>query len=121
LYYPANIWQPCGTTIPAGYIPCRRFIGKGWERVAIEFEFKSSDFKQHKHDPKDCDMIICWENDWNDCPLEVLEYNANIWAKMESHKRLEMALATGRATGYFSDGEQFGTPKEIMDGEDDND
>jgi len=231
--------------IKPGYPDCigRRYNGKGWERVAIEFEYRSSNFKQHKHDPKECDIIICWENDWKDCPLEIIElkteiqgmenypvskpetdglsdknmtletlfqnlnsndnvkkwyvhlfkklteYNANIWAKIgtkycgwyspaksfasiklsaqsikiecysgkdpingtiiankrfapnwskfslktdadmdkavniliESHKRIEKALSTGKATGYFSDGEQFGTAKEIMDGEEDND
>ena len=230
--------------IKPGYPDCigRRYNGKGWEKVAIEFEYKSSNFKQHKHDPKDCDIIICWENDWKDCTLEVielkteiqdmenypvskpetsgssdknttlealfqnsnsnnnvkkwyeilfkklLEYNVNIWAKIgkkycgwyspaksfvsikpssqsikiecysgkdpidgtiitnkrfapnwstfsikidtdiekavniliESHKRIEKALATGKATGYFSDGEQFGPAKEIMEIEDDN-
>jgi hypothetical protein len=66
--------------IKTGYPDCigRRFVGKGWERVAIEFEFLSSNFKQHKHDPKDCDIIICWENDWNDCPLEVIELKTEI-------------------------------------------
>jgi len=29
----------------------------------IEFEVKSSDFIQHKHDRKGCDFIVCWEND----------------------------------------------------------
>jgi hypothetical protein len=228
--------------IKPGYPDCigRRYNGKGWEKVAIEFEYKSSNFKQHKHDPKGCDIIICWENDWKDCPLEIIElkteiqgienypvskpetgglsdnnmtletlfvnsnsndnvkkwyetlfkkildYNSNIWAKIgtkycgwyspaksfvsvkpssqsiliqcysgkkpingtviqssrfapnwcrfsikndsdlenavviliESHKRLEKALSTGKATGFFSDGEQFGTTKEIMEGED---
>jgi hypothetical protein len=240
-----RICSSCYTGVAKpGYPDCigRRFVGKGWERVAIEFEYKSSNFKQHKHDPKGCDIIVCWENDWKDCPLEIIElkteiqgmenynvsrpeteglsdknltlenlfgntnsndhvkkwytqifeklieYNADIWAKfgkqytgwysparsfvsvkpssksikfecysggstidgaiitnkrfapnwskfyvkddsdiekavkilIESHKRIENALATGKATGYFSDGEQFGTPKEIMDGEDDN-
>jgi len=229
--------------IKPGYPDCigRRYNGKGWEKVAIEFEYKSSNFKQHKHDPKDCNIIICWENDWKDCPLEIielkteildmenypvskpendglfnknitietlfensnsndnvkkwydqlfkklLEYNSNIWAKtgtkycgwyspvrafaslkpssqsiliqcysgkepingtkiqskfapnwckfslkndsdiqkaadilIESHKRLEKALSSGKATGFFSDGEQFGTTKEIMDDEEEN-
>ena len=232
--------------IKPGYPDCigRRYIGKGWERVAIEFEFKSSNFKTHKHDPKSCDLIICWENDWKDCPIEVielkteiqdmenypvskpetnglsgknntlddlfknmnsndnvkkwyeqilkklLEYNSNIWAKIgtkyigwyspaksfvsikpssqsimfecysgkdaidgsiitnkrfapnwskfslkndsdvaksiqiliESHKRIEIALSTGKATGYFSDGEQFGKNNVIInDGEENED
>ena len=230
--------------IKAGYPDCigRRFMGKGWERVAIEFEYKSSNFKAHKHDPKDCDIIICWENDWKDCTIEVIElkteiqgmenypvsrpetdglsdknmtlenlfkntnsnddvknwyeqifkeilkYNQNIWSKIgnkytgwyspaksfvsvkpaqqsikfecysgkeaiegsiitnkrfapnwskftikndsdvekaikiliESHKRIEEALSSGKATGYFSDGEQFGIIKETMEEEEDN-
>jgi hypothetical protein len=43
-----------------------------WERVSIEFEFKSSNFKEHNHNPDECDVIICWENDWKDCPIEVI-------------------------------------------------
>ncbi|PIY88480.1 MAG: hypothetical protein COY73_03775 [Candidatus Nealsonbacteria bacterium CG_4_10_14_0_8_um_filter_37_14] len=51
----------------------RRKTPKGWEDVWIEFEYKSSSFKVHKHDPKECDIIVCWENDWKDCPIEVIE------------------------------------------------
>jgi len=51
----------------------RRKTSKGWEDVWIEFEYKSSHFKVHKHDPKECDIIVCWEQDWKDCPLEVIE------------------------------------------------
>ena len=38
-----------------------------------EFEFKASNFKTHNHSTKGCDLIICWENDWKTCPVEVLE------------------------------------------------
>jgi len=40
----------------------------------IEFEFLSSNFAKHNHDPAKCDIIVCWEHDWNDCPpnLEVI-------------------------------------------------
>ena len=44
-----------------------------WQRVRIEFEFRSRNFIQHFHDPKDCDLIVCWENNWPECPVEVLE------------------------------------------------
>jgi hypothetical protein len=44
-----------------------------YEAVRIEFEFQSSTFKKHRHDPKGCDLIVCWEHDWKECPLAVLE------------------------------------------------
>jgi hypothetical protein len=50
----------------------RRQVEKGWERVAIEFEFKSSNFQQHGHDPNGCDLIVCYEHDWETCPVPVL-------------------------------------------------
>jgi hypothetical protein len=51
----------------------RRFNGKGWEKVYIEFEFTSSQFERHGHDAEACDIIVCWEHDWDECPLEVFE------------------------------------------------
>ncbi len=51
---------------------------KGWVDVWIEFEFRSSHFKLHNHDPKECDIIVCWEHDWKDCPLEVIELKKEI-------------------------------------------
>jgi len=36
---------------------------RGFERVRIEFEFVSSNFFRHGHDPSGCDMVVCWEND----------------------------------------------------------
>ena len=46
----------------------------------IEFEFVSSNFVNHKHDPAKCDIIVCWEHDWKDCPpnIEVIELKALI-------------------------------------------
>ena len=43
-----------------------------WEAVRIEFEYRSRSFHYHRHDAKQCDVIICWEDDWPDCPIEVL-------------------------------------------------
>ena len=31
-----------------------------------EFEFRSSSFMEHEHDPFGCDVIICWINDLDD-------------------------------------------------------
>jgi hypothetical protein len=52
-----------------------RRIGDNERLVRIEFEFRSSSFKAHGHDPKRCDCIVCWHHDWPDCPdrIEVIE------------------------------------------------
>ena len=66
--------------IKPGFPDCvgRRFTGRGWEEVLIEFEYKSSHFQNHGHDPKECDVIVCWEHDWQDCPIEVIELRKEI-------------------------------------------
>jgi len=61
--------------IKTGFPDCigRRFTGRGWEKVFIEFEYRSSHFQEHGHDPSECDLIVCWEHDWSECPIEVIE------------------------------------------------
>jgi hypothetical protein len=44
-----------------------------WQRVRIEFEFESRNFQLHRHAAQDCDLIICWNHNWEESPLEVLE------------------------------------------------
>jgi hypothetical protein len=56
----------------------RRFTGKGWERLRVEFEYRSSQFRQHGEDSDRCDLIVCWEHDWADSPLEVVELRDRI-------------------------------------------
>ncbi len=59
-------------------------VGRGadarWEPVRIEFEYRSRSFLYHAHDADDCDVIVCWQHDWPDCPLEVLELSAVVAA-----------------------------------------
>jgi hypothetical protein len=44
-----------------------------WQRVRIEFEYESRNFLAHQHSAAGCDLIVCWNHNWEDCPLEVLE------------------------------------------------
>ncbi|MEX2217369.1 MAG: hypothetical protein WD749_01300 [Phycisphaerales bacterium] len=44
-----------------------------WRRIAVEFEYRSSNFRAHGHNPALCDLIVCWDHDWPECPVEVLE------------------------------------------------
>ena len=41
--------------------------------VRIECEYESRNFQKHMHDPAGCDLIVCWEHNWPECPLEVVE------------------------------------------------
>jgi hypothetical protein len=45
--------------IRAAYPDCiaYRQVGDSEKRVRIEFEYKSSNFRLHRHDPKQCDYI----------------------------------------------------------------
>lgn len=43
-----------------------------WQDVDIEFEMYSANFKEHQHDAKKCDLIICWKHNWPDCPEEMM-------------------------------------------------
>lgn len=64
--------------VQAGYPDCeaKRQIDAGkWQRVRIEFEFESRNFRDHGHSPEGCDLIVCWRHNWTELPptLEVLE------------------------------------------------
>jgi hypothetical protein len=56
-----------------------------WEQVSIEFEYKSSHFKEHGHNANECDVIVCWEHDWKDCPIEVISLK-EIYRKIDKDR-----------------------------------
>lgn len=69
--------------VQAGFPDCeaKRQVAVGrWQRVRIEFEFESRNFREHGHSPDGCDLIICWRHNWPECPshIEVVELRATI-------------------------------------------
>lgn len=69
--------------VQAGFPDCeaKRQVSAGrWQRVRIEFEFESRNFRDHGHAPQGCDVIVCWRHNWPDCPsnLEVVELSTVI-------------------------------------------
>jgi len=44
-----------------------------WQSCRIEFEYRSSNFALHKHDPAGADLIVCWEHDDPNTQVHVLE------------------------------------------------
>ena len=53
-------------------IQAKREVAPGkWQDVAIEIEYESKNFVLHGHDPKKCDVIVCWRHNWKECPAEI--------------------------------------------------
>jgi hypothetical protein len=70
-------------SVATGFPDCeakRRIKGpsESWERIHIEFEYQSRNFLDHGHDTARCDVIVCWEHNWPECPIEVLELKSAI-------------------------------------------
>jgi hypothetical protein len=64
------------TSLQAAFPDCqamRRVEGGKWQPIWIEFEYQSRNFMKHMHDVKGCDLIVCWEHNWPECPIEVIE------------------------------------------------
>jgi len=38
----------------------------------------SRGFAIHRHNPKGCDLIVCWADNWPECPLKVLALSEEI-------------------------------------------
>ena len=45
----------------------------------VEFEFLAYNFYIHRHNPRDCDIIICWKNDYPDSVLPIVALNNPEW------------------------------------------
>jgi len=52
--------------------PDATLISPSGLRVEMEFEYRSSNFNTHKHDPKLCHLVVCWIADAV-LPLPVIE------------------------------------------------
>jgi hypothetical protein len=56
--------------------------GNTYSRKYIEFEFKASKFKEHikksSHRNIKCDYVVCWENDFQTCPIKVIELKKDV-------------------------------------------
>lgn len=79
-----------------------RFTEKG-----IEFEFKSSGFKDHiknnQYNGKNCEIIVCWEHDWKDCPkeLEIIELKTKIPELLEKGKLPKIKVFSEKQKKYL--------------------
>jgi hypothetical protein len=69
--------------VQSGFPDCeakRQIAPQRWQRVHLEFEFESRNFRDHGHSLTGCDVIVCWHHNWPDCPphIEILELSSLI-------------------------------------------
>lgn len=67
--------------VQSGFPDCeakRQIAPQRWQRVHLEFEFESRNFRDHGHPSTGCDVIVCWRHNWPDHPphLEILELSS---------------------------------------------
>jgi hypothetical protein len=67
----------------------RQIDGDLCQRVRIEFEHQSRNFLIHGHDVSGADAIVCWEHNWPECPLEVIELKEEVRKKLEKCKECQ--------------------------------
>ena len=48
--------------------PDATVVDEEGDTKTVEFEYRSSDFERHGHPPQECDIIVCWVDDWTDAP-----------------------------------------------------
>lgn len=65
-------------------------VERGKYQIArIEFELFSRNFKDHRHNPRGCDLIVCWEHNWPECPVPVLELKVEVKRLMAGKKNAQ--------------------------------
>jgi hypothetical protein len=69
--------------VQSGFPDCeakRQIAPHRWQRVHLEFEFESRNFRDHGHPLTGCDVIVCWRHNWPDHPqhLEILELSSRL-------------------------------------------
>lgn len=63
----------------------------------VEFEFEAARFIYHQHDVRECDLVICWENNLPDFPLPILVLSSPDWI----HTPLRLPSKDARDAYYW--------------------
>jgi hypothetical protein len=103
----AKKWRLVIEKIQAAFPDCTAYqkVGGRDKKVRIEFEYRSSSAKYHRHDLTKCDWIVCWEHDWPQIPphLQVIELRRefglgfNVWMlPVDTPYKEELSTIKGR-------------------------
>jgi len=73
----------CITRVQTGFpdVEAMRIVGPNkCQPVKLELEYESRNYLLHMHPLDGCDGIVCWINNWPECPLEVIELKSVVEA-----------------------------------------
>ncbi len=94
----------------------RRRVNGGEEIVPIEFEYKSSSYRTHRHPRRKGLCLVCWIHDWANIPagIEVIELRQyaglgfdvwiqgvwpEYWGGLDHYKKVEWSVPSGAKPG----------------------
>jgi hypothetical protein len=94
--------------VQAGFPDC--IACRGEKRIRIEFEFRSSNFRDHRHRASGCDWLVCWIHDWPQVPgrLEIKELRKeyglgfNVWVQSVTGEYREEISKIKKFGGHWS-------------------
>jgi hypothetical protein len=87
--------------VPEEFPDCyvRQRIEGGWKRLAVVSAFHSSALRTRGPALSGYDLVVCWEHDWPDCPLEVIKLRT---VRLEATSAPAHAGERQRLGGYLT-------------------
>ena len=82
----ASAEQAGWTTVEIGTAFPDAILEKDGETWRTEFEYKARNFVLHNHDARECDLIICWENDFPESAIPIIELSNPEWVNVSLEK-----------------------------------
>jgi len=76
----------------------RRPVRDGLERIEAAFALNSSEAKASGY-LDDCSLLICWRDDWGECPCEVLELKPRVFKITPARHALDRIIGKTHSNG----------------------
>jgi hypothetical protein len=84
--------------VPQGpRVIARREIKEGLEKIEIAFAFNSSEARSDNY-LDNCDVLVCWQDDWGDCPCEVIELRPRLIRVSPAKRAVDRVLGKAHTT-----------------------
>jgi len=96
--------------VPKGpRVIARREIKEGLEKVEVAFAFNSSEARGEGY-LDNCDLLVCWQDDWGDCPCKSLELRSRLLRNTPAKKAMDKVLGKAHTADVAGTGKA--EPKE---------